>query len=168
MAGRRVLRCSVFCILFLLGHVLLSFSISRNFIGMAKVVRCRFQRSRLQYYKNSTSSFNLPKLQIILSNDICPQPGPTNESISFYYQNARSLKAFALNDDGTNECKPNLLKDIVYSSEFDLIAITETLLKPSRLWSLAPKPHLCLYVLIITSWPAFSVYVFTLLYISLC
>ena len=135
MAGRRVLRCSAFCILSLLlvatcGHVLLSFSISRNFIGMAKVVRCRFQRSRLQYYRNSTSSFNLPKLQIILSIDICPQPGTTNESISFYYQSARSLKAFALNDDGAKECKLILLKDIVYGSDFHLIAITETWLKP--------------------------------------
>lgn len=78
--------------------------------------------------------FNVSKLLILQSNDICPEPGPSSHgSISCFYQNVRSLKAFALNDDGSKECKLSMLKDVVYGSDIDLVAVTETWLNPTVL-----------------------------------
>ena len=106
-----------------------------------KLKRTRFCQSRLPYYSNSVSSFNVPALQILRSNDVSPQPGPfCNDSISVYYQNVRSLKAFSTNDDGLRECKLSVLKDIVYGSDFDLVALTETWLN-SAVTDLEILPH---------------------------
>ena len=88
--------------------------------------------SGASYYSNFVSSFNLPALQSLRRNDVCPQPGPSrNDSISVFYQNVRSLKPFSTYDDGSSECKLSVLKDIVYGSDFDLVALTETWLSSS-------------------------------------
>lgn len=77
---------------------------------------------------------------VSLSGDVESNPGPTdninsrksNESLTFVYQNVRSLKSTYL--DNSNNCKENKLScfhDIVMTNHFDVIALTETWLDNS-------------------------------------
>ena len=53
--------------------------------------RTRFRQSRLSYYSNSVSSFNLPAQQILRNNDACPQPGPScNGSILYFIKTSKA------------------------------------------------------------------------------
>ena len=135
IAGRRVFLRS--CFIFYFRYLL--FSVSRLcvistmvMILVIKLQRTRFRQSRLSYYSNSVSWFNLPALQILRRNDIFPQPGQSRHgSISVLYQNVQNLKAFSTNSDGSRDCKLSVLKDIAYGSDFDLVALTETWLNAS-------------------------------------
>ena len=99
--------------------------------------RCiRYFRGRIPYCCNSTPSFNLSALCLLCSNDVEPNPGDSCESkqsISVFYQNVRSLKAFVKDCDGPSSyiSKLSLFQDLVYGADYDMVAITETWLNPS-------------------------------------
>ena len=98
------------------------------------VSRKGFSYSRVAYYPNSVSSFQLPLL--LRSGDVHPNPGPPSGIISFesrkdgpdlrgfrtFYANARSIVN-----------KVNLLKLEMYQRNYDLIVLTETHLDHSIL-----------------------------------
>ena len=78
----------------------------------------RFFTTRISYYPQSTSTFQLNNL--VFSGNISPNPGPANNStrscnsdgLNILYINARSLKAFVASSDngGTKVCKMQLLR----------------------------------------------------------
>ncbi|XP_048583964.1 uncharacterized protein LOC125563139 [Nematostella vectensis] len=100
------------------------------------VCRARYFQGRVSYYNCSTSpSFNLCELRITRSDNVESNPGFPGHSLSVFYQNARSLKAATWDTEGNEalECKLNRLQDIVYSADYDLVAISETWLNSSIL-----------------------------------
>ena len=103
----------------------------------------RFFTTRISYYPQSTSTFQLNNL--VFSGDISPNPGPANNStrscnsdgLNILYINARSLKAFVASSDngGTKVCKIQLLQQLVFSSSYDVVCVCETWLNDSILSS---------------------------------
>ncbi|EDO32284.1 predicted protein [Nematostella vectensis] len=94
------------------------------------------RRGRVSYYNCSTSpSLNLCELRITRSDDVESNPGFPGHSLSVFYQNTRSLKAITWDTEGNEAlgCKLNRLQDIVYSADYDLVAISETWLNSSIL-----------------------------------
>ncbi|EDO44358.1 predicted protein [Nematostella vectensis] len=100
------------------------------------VCRARYFQGRVSYYNCSTSpSLNLCELRITRSDDVESNPGFPGHSLSVFYQNTRSLKAITWDTEGNEAlgCKLNRLQDIVYSADYDLVAISETWLNSSIL-----------------------------------
>ena len=89
-----------------------------------------FMSSRVLYTSNGTSTFQLSR--IILGGDIHTNPGPVHgsEFLSCFYQNVRSLKAVCY-DGKFYETKLQLLQDISYGFDLDIICLTETWLNES-------------------------------------
>ncbi len=105
----------------------------------------RYFHGRTLYDCNSTPSFNVQALCLLCSNDVESNPGAlrkNNQFISVFYQNARSLKATVKDRDepGNYICKLSLLQDIVYSADYDIVAITEMWLN-STISSLEVLPY---------------------------
>ena len=103
----------------------------------------RFFKTRISFYPQSTSTFQLDNL--VFSGDISPNPGPANnftrscnsDGLNVLYINARSLKAFVASSDhgGTKVCKIQLLQLLVFSSSYDVVCVCETWLNDSILSS---------------------------------
>ena len=62
--------------------------VSTSFTSGTKIATCtikrKFLRRRLLYFPNGTESFNPVMLQIILSGDVHPQPGPNSKKKQNY------------------------------------------------------------------------------------
>ena len=103
----------------------------------------RFFTTRISYYPQSTSTFQLNNLVFI--GAIAPDLGPANNStrscnsdgLNILYINARSLKAFVASSDngGTRVFKIQLLQLLVFSSSYDVVCVCETWLNDSILSS---------------------------------
>ena len=86
--------------------------------------------SRVPYVTKGLSTFQLPR--ITLGGDLHPNPGPANSSkyLSCFYQNLRSLKAVCCDRD-SYVSKLQLLQDLTYGFDLDIVCLTETWLNQS-------------------------------------
>ncbi|XP_068748924.1 uncharacterized protein [Montipora capricornis] len=89
-----------------------------------------FMSSRVLRVTKGLSTFQL--LRITLGGDIHTNPGPANSPKNLYcfYQNARSLKAVCFDRD-SYVSKLQLLQDLTYGFDLDIVCLTETSLNES-------------------------------------
>ncbi|XP_046859925.1 uncharacterized protein LOC124453203 [Xenia sp. Carnegie-2017] len=117
--------------------------ISTKFKCSYNLTCTRFFTTRISYYPQPTSTFQLNNL--VFSGESSPNPGPADNStrscnsdgLIILYINARSLKAFVASSDngGTKVCKIQLLQLLVFSSSYDVVCVCETWLNDSILSS---------------------------------
>ena len=89
----------------------------------------KWLKSRIQYYSNTSASYNLTTTAILACDDVHPNPGPALSSfrkqvgtkfnsLRASYLNARSVKATAesLDDRAKKTSKLNILQNLVLSN----------------------------------------------------
>ena len=149
MAAGRFFSCSAIFLIFLVSlsaippsthtdssvkfqHVAWSYRLAWK--ARTRVVR-HFSHGRVLYYSNAIPSFNPSEWQIVRSNDVETNPGFLRRSLSVFYQNSRSLKATIKDPEGKEVVvfKLGILKDIVYSADYNIVAITETWLNSKEI-----------------------------------
>ena len=135
------------------------------------VSRKGFSSSRVAYYPNSVSSFQLPLL--LRSGDVHPNPGPPSGIVSSESRkdgpDLRGLRTFYANARSIVN-KVNLLELAMYQRNYDLIVLTETHLDHSILDSEIFPSHYTVYEKIVRLMAAMAVvyslrYVITLLFL---
>lgn len=97
----------------------------------------RVDWSKHGYTCRSPPDFHPDIIDVTISMDISPNPGPQqwNDSFRVLYLNTRSLKAFVDSPDDCARkiCKISLLQRLVYGEDFDVISPCETWLNSTVL-----------------------------------
>ncbi len=104
-----------------------------------KTKKLKWLKSRVQYYSNTSASYNLTTTAILVCGDVHPNPGPIQMSsrkpvgrnmncLRTLYLNARSLKAIVESPDdrAKKTCKLTILQNPVYLEQYDIVCVCET------------------------------------------